>query len=365
MSTKKSPKQKTGRTAVKAYGVKNENEDINPISITRRPLFPNDIQIDLKFCGICHTDIHHVYNEWKDSIYPMVPGHEMVGLVSHVGSAVKEFKVSDRVAVGNLVNSCRKCEACKQSREQYCSNGGVSYVYNGTDRYPGELLPSGERTYGGYSKMIVVDKDFVIRLPDKLKFEEATPLLCAGITVFSAIQQNEVKGKTVAIAGIGGLGHLAIKFAKALGATVIAFTTTEWKIKDAKRLGADDVVFSPDQHDMKRYVGKINLIIDTIPQPHKYDPYLDLLKMDGTLWVLGTMENVPDFNAKRIIAKNTKIAGSNVGGIKETWEMLNFCAKHNIVSDVEIAKAKDIQDCFDKIRENKVKYRYVIDLSTI
>ncbi len=354
------------RQTVKAFGVPNEDNDIQRMEISRRPVGPNDVQIKLLYCGLCHSDIHHCYNEWKDSMYPMVPGHEMIGIVQKVGANVTEFEKSNIVCVGNLVNSCRSCEQCKKGNEQYCENGGPSWVYNGHERIPGELYPNGELTFGGYSQMIIVDKDFVVLFPEKseLRLEAATPLLCAGITMYNPLKQHRVgPGKKVGVAGIGGLGHLAIKMIKAMGATAVAITHTEWKIKDAKRLGATEVIFSPDNAEMKYNQSSLDLILDTIPHPHNLDPYLNLLKVDGTLHILGVLEPIPQpFNGKKITNFNRKIMGSNVGGIPLTVEMLDFCSKHKIEADVVLITLEEARDAFDKVRNSEVAYRYVFDL---
>lgn len=376
--------------SVGAYVAYDEDGGLEPSSIKRRHLNPDDVQIKLMYCGVCHSDIHHVYNEWEDSMYPMVPGHEMTGTVEKIGKNVTQFKIGDRVAVGNLVDSCHHCKSCHQSREQYCLNGGPTWVYNGRERLPGELEPTGELTFGGYSTMIVVKEAFVLALPDNLDMQRATPLLCAGITVYSPLRQKSIgKGHKVGVAGVGGLGHLAIKMAAAMGAEVTAITTSEWKLDDIGRLGATNAILATDIDEMNEWRGEFDLIINTIPYPHQLDPYIDLLAVDGTLWILGVLqpfdnlvgkadrkpetesdENDPPssgtvFNGKKITNKNRCIAGSNVGGIQETKDMLAFCSLHNIVADIELINVKDIRDAFTRIRSSDVKYRFVIDNSTI
>lgn len=350
---------------VLAYCVNGADEPLVPAIVTRRLVGPTDVEIRLEFCGVCHSDVHHARNEWFDSIYPMVPGHEMMGKVSAVGVNVVDFRLGDRVAVGNLVNSCRHCRSCAEGRENYCLNGGPSWVYNGRERLPGELQPTGQRTFGGYSQMIVVDKDFVLHVPDNIPLDRGTPLLCAGITVYSPLVQKKIgKGHVVGVAGIGGLGHLAVKMAAAMGATVVEITQSEWKVKDAARLGANEVCFMPT--DQKKYEGTLDLIIDTVPQPHEFDPYLSLLKVDGTLWVLGVLRKFQlDLQCKELIDKNRCIAGSNVGGIQMTREMLEFCSKHGIVSDIELIDIAYINAAFDRVVAADVAYRFVIDLSTL
>lgn len=352
-----------GRKFIRAYGIVNEGAEIGPMIISRRTLLPTDVEIDLHFCGICHSDIHHAYNEWKDSIYPQVPGHEMVGLVSNIGIAVTEFRIGDKVAIGNLVNSCRQCKSCNEGHEQYCLNGGPSWVYNGHERNLGDIYPTGELTLGGYSEMIVVNKDFVLKLPNNLDLARATPLLCAGITVFTPLIQRQVRqGVVVGVAGVGGLGHLAIKMAKAMGATVIAITRTPWKLKDATALGADYAILASDDSQMRKAHGTIDLILDTIPHPHEIDLYINLLNIGGKHWILGNLETIQPFNAKKITNTNKAICASNVGGIPSTRAMLQFCSENNILADIELTPIENLRNCFDRIRSSDVKYRFVIDL---
>ena len=377
------------RKVVHGYVIANEQGEIAPFTFTRRALLPFDVQISLKYCGICHSDIHHCYNEWRDSIYPMVTGHEMTGIVSVIGTNVTKFKPGDKVAVGNLVNSCRICEQCKIGNEQYCENGGPSWVYNGHDRnWLGfmngrpqfETEPHGELTLGGYYDMIIVNEDFVLRIPASMDLQTTTPLLCAGITVFNPLIQFGVgPSHNVAVAGIGGLGHLAIKMAHALGAKVTAITRTHWKLQDSERLGAQAAILSTDEAEMKRSKGSFDLIIDTIPHPHPLDPYLNLLKVNGVLWILGVLEpfplvkgvregqltKLPPFNGKLITNYNRSIKGSNVGGIPLMQQMLNFCAENDIGADIELITIDSTREAFDRVRSSKVRYRFVIDLGTI
>lgn len=351
------------RRLIPAYGVVNQESEIGPLLIPRRALRADDVEIELHYCGICHSDIHHVYNEWKDSMYPMVPGHEMTGMVRAIGRAVKNVQVGQAVAVGNLVNSCRSCESCLGGEEQYCLAGGPSWVYNGHDRYPGEIYPSGELTYGGYSSLIVVQQDFVLPLPKGLSLPGATPLLCAGITVFTPLEQNNIgPDHVVGVAGIGGLGHLAIKMAKARGAQVVALTHTPSKLEDALRLGADSAILSSDDAQMRTAQGTMDLIIDTLPHPHAFDPYLNLLRKGGVHWLLGNLEPVPSFNGKLLTNMNRSIGASNVGGIAGTKAMLQFCADNGIEAEYELITTSDIRDAFDNVRASNVRYRYVIDL---
>lgn len=352
---------------VRAYGTKSSEDALEPMTVKRREVGPYDVEINLKYCGVCHSDIHHARNDWSDSEYPMIPGHEMMGIVSQVGEKVVGFKNGDRVAVGNLVNSCRHCKCCAEGRENYCLNGGPSWVYNGRERKPGELKPEGERTFGGYSQMIVVNKDFVLSVPDNIPLDKGTPLLCAGITVYSPLIQKRVgKNHVVGVAGIGGLGHLAVKMAKAMGATVVAITTTEEKIDRIPDLGADKICYFPDPKSRKEHEGTMDLIIDTIPYPHSFDPYLDLLGVDGTLWMLGVLQEFrKDLNGKKLTDKNRCICGSNVGGIQMTKDMLTFCSKHNITADIEVIDIQDINTAFEDVINKLVYYRFVIDLSSL
>lgn len=352
---------------IKGYGVKNEGGEMEVIQFTRPPLSDNDVEIELAYCGICHSDIHHAYNDWKDSIYPQIQGHEMTGIVKIVGKNVTKFKKGDRVAVGNLIESCRECHSCLDGKEQYCLNGGPSWVYNGHYRTRGQLLPTGELTLGGYSEMIRVNQDFVLHLPKILDMKSSTPLLCAGITVYNPLKQaNVTHGMKVGVVGIGGLGHLAIKMAQAMGAEVVAITQTSWKINDSVRLGATHTIYSLDEHEMKSNQSTLDLIINTIPYPHDIDPYLNLLKVDGKLWILGVLEPFEKgFNGKLLTNMNRSICASNVGGIALTQEMLYFCAKHKIYADVEIVSINDVLKSFDRIRNSDVKYRFVIDLKTL
>jgi uncharacterized zinc-type alcohol dehydrogenase-like protein len=370
-TTLPSDRSPANRQIVNGYGVTHKDAEMGPYQFTRRLLLPDDVQIRLKYCGICHSDIHHWRDDWANSIYPMVPGHEMTGIVEKVGLRVTKFKINDRVAVGNLVNSCRKCTSCRDGDEMYCLNK-VSWVYNGHDRIrldngEFELYPTGDMTFGGYSEMILVNQDFVLKVPDNLPLDRATPLLCAGITVFNPLKQFKVgPGDVVGIAGIGGLGHLAIKFAKSLGCTVIAITHSEWKIKDMDRLGADAVIYSGDKSQMKANQSTIDLIINTLPCPYNLDDYINLLKVYGklhTVGVLQTFDKGP--NGNKLSMKNIAITSSNVGGIQLTQEMLDYCGAKGITADIETISIDKVRDGFEGVMKSEVKYRYVIDLSTI
>ena len=363
--SKRSPESNSRK--VEAYGTTGKSSPLEPMKVTRREVGIYDVEIKLKFCGVCHSDIHHARNEWNDSNYPMVPGHEMMGIVSDIGGKVTEFKVGDRVAVGNLVNSCRHCSSCHSGNENYCLNGGPSWVYNGRERVPGELGPVGDRTFGGYSEMIVVNKDFVLHVPDNIPLDKGTPLLCAGITVYAPLVQKRIgKGCVVGIAGIGGLGHLGVKMARAMGATVIAITTSKSKIEDVKRLGADDYIYFPDENDLTEFEGTMDLVIDTVPDPHEFGPYFKLLKVGGELCMVGVLRKFSkEMNGKDLTDRNHGLFGSNVGGIPLTKEMLTFCSKHNIVADIEKIDIQDINEAFTRVIKKDIQYRFVIDLASL
>lgn len=362
----KAPLYNDPEADVKAYGVRQEHGEIGPMKIIRRELLTADVEIDILYCGICHSDIHHAYNEWKDCMYPLVPGHEIMGKVLNVGSEVKEFKIGDNVAVGNLVDSCRKCQSCRDGDEQYCLNGGPTWVYNGHERYGRHLFPIGEVTMGGYSDKIVVNKDFVLPLPNDLTADQMAriaPLLCAGITVYTPLMLNDVgPGKIVGVAGVGGLGHLAIKMASKMGAIVVALTRTPGKMEDAERLGADYAILASDDSQMKKAQGTIDLIVCTIPHPHNADPYLNLLKKGGKMWNLGVLEHHQPMNMKLLTNMQRSVGASNVGGIASTKEMLRYCIENEIFADIELTTFEQVRDNFDRIRASNVLYRFVIDI---
>jgi uncharacterized zinc-type alcohol dehydrogenase-like protein len=331
------------------------------MAIARRAPGPRDVQVEIAYCGVCHSDLHTVRSEWGGTRYPCVPGHEIVGKVSAVGGEVQGFKVGDTVGVGCLVGSCGHCAACDEGLEQYCENGFVG-TYNGpTADAPGHTL-------GGYSQRIVVDERFVlhIRHPEE-QLAAVAPLLCAGITTYSPLRHwNAGPGKKVGIVGIGGLGHMGIKIAHAMGAHVVAFTTSEGKRQDAHDLGADEVVISRDAEAMKAHAGSFDLILDTVAASHDLDAFSSLLKRDGTLVLVGVPEHPhPSPNIGNLIFKRRAIAGSLIGGLPETQEMLDFCAKHGIVSDIEMIAARDIDKAYDRMVRSDVKYRFVIDSATL
>lgn len=346
-------------TEVKAYAQQNPTSGLAPFVLNRRDVTARDVAIDIEYCGVCHSDIHTARNEWGGTNYPVVPGHEIIGRVTAVGSDVTRFKVGELVGVGCLVNSCKECSSCKESLEQYCEVGSVG-TYNSPDRFHGGI------TQGGYSQKVVVDKDFVLKIPTNLDVKAVAPLLCAGITMWSPLHHWKVKsGDTIGIIGLGGLGHMGVKLASAMGAKVVMITTSESKAKDAKQLGASDVIISKDPNQMKAWSQKFDLIINTIPVGHDVNPYLALLKRDATMVIVGAVEPLEKFHGGLLIGKRRAIAGSVIGGIKETQEMLDFCGKHNIVSDVEMIKMDQINDAYERMIRNDVKYRFVIDIASL
>ncbi|GAA5006997.1 NAD(P)-dependent alcohol dehydrogenase [Pseudoluteimonas lycopersici] len=346
---------------VKAWGAHAADESVVAMDIQRRAPGPRDVQIDIAYCGICHSDLHTIRSEWGGTKYPCVPGHEIVGRVSAVGGEVKDHKVGDVVGVGCLVGSCKHCAACDEGLEQYCENGFVG-TYNGpTADAPGHTL-------GGYSQRIVVDQDFVLKIrhPES-QLAAVAPLLCAGITTYSPLRHwNAGPGKKVGIVGIGGLGHMGIKIAHAMGAKVVAFTTSESKREEARKLGADEVVVSKDAAQMKAHANSFDLILNTVAASHDLDAFTALLKRDGTMVLVGVPEHPhPTPNVANLIFKRRAIAGSLIGGIAETQEMLDFCAEHGIVSDIETIAAKDIDAAYERMLKSDVKYRFVIDAATM
>jgi len=347
-------------TNVKAYGAKSPDADLNQLAVKRRPTTSNDVEIDILYCGVCHSDLHTVRNDWGGTIYPTVPGHEIVGKVTKVGNKVSRFKVGDLVGVGCMVDSCRTCDSCKRDLEQFCLNGFTG-TYNGHEKY------LDEQTFGGYSERIVVDEHFVLKVPANLDAAAVAPLLCAGITTWSPLRHWNVKeGSKVAVVGLGGLGHMAIKLAKGMGAEVTLFSRSEGKKADAKKLGADEVVISTDVGHMKSVAGKFDLIIDTVPYVHDINPYVATLNINGTLVLVGYLGKLdPMLNSVPLIMGRKSVAGSVIGGIAETQEMLDFCGKHNIVSEIEMVNMQDINTVYEKMLKSEVKYRFVIDMASL
>lgn len=345
----------------KAWGAHAGDKPLQSLDIARRAPGAHDVQIEITWCGVCHSDLHTVRSEWPGTLYPCVPGHEIVGHVSAVGSAVTGFKVGDTVGVGCLVGSCRHCGSCAEGLEQYCENGFVG-TYNGpTNDAPGH-------TFGGYSQRIVVDQHFVLRVSHRTEqLAAVAPLLCAGITTYSPLRHwNAGPGKKVGIAGIGGLGHMGIKIAHAMGAYTVAFTSSESKRQDALDLGADEVVISRDTAQMKAQAGSFDLILDTVAASHNLDAYSSLLKRDGSLVLLGVpAQPHPTPNIGSLIFHRRAIAGSLIGGLAQTQEMLDFCAQHGIVSEIEIIRAQDVDAAYQRMLRSDVKYRFVIDIASL
>lgn len=344
----------------KAFGTVASDAPLKEIEIQRREVTPKDIEIEILYCGVCHSDLHTARNDWGGSVYPVVPGHEIVGKVTKVGSEVTKLKVGDLAAVGCLVDSCRECDSCQHDLEQYCLNG-----FTGTYNSPDKHLHL--QTYGGYSEKVIVDEHFVLKVPANLNLAAVAPLLCAGITTWSPLRHwNVGKGSKVAVVGLGGLGHMAIKLAKGLGAEVTLFSRTPGKTQDAKELGADTVVISTDAEQMKSVKGKFDLIIDTVPYIHDINPYISTLNINGTHVLVGYLGDLnPMLNSVPMIMGRKSVAGSVIGGIAETQEMLDFCGKHNIVSEIEIIKMQDINTAYERMLKSDVRYRFVIDMASL
>lgn len=347
-------------TTVKAFGAENKDADLKEMTIERREVTANDVEIDILFCGVCHSDLHTARNDWGGSKYPAVPGHEIVGRITKVGAEVSNFKVGELAAVGCMVDSCRECENCKQDLEQYCTQG-MTGTYNGNDKH------LGGHTFGGYSEKVVVDKNYVLKVPENLDLAAVAPLLCAGITTYSPLKHWNVKENSkVAVVGLGGLGHMAIKLAKGLGANVSLFSRSPEKTQDALDLGADQVVISTDEAEMKKVQGKFDVIIDTVPYEHDLNPYISTLNVSGTLVLLGFIGNLESIiSTVPIVLGRRSIAGSLIGGIAETQEMLDFCGEKNIVSDIEMINMQNINEAYGRMLKSDVKYRFVIDMKSL
>ncbi|MEP7163317.1 MAG: NAD(P)-dependent alcohol dehydrogenase [Ferruginibacter sp.] len=348
------------RFSVKAFGTAAIDAPLKQMNIDRREPTAKDIEIEILYCGVCHSDLHTARNDWGGTIYPAVPGHEIVGKVTKVGAGVTKLKIGDLAAVGCLVDSCRTCESCKHDLEQYCLNGFTG-TYNGKDKH------IGGRTFGGYSEKVVVDEHFVLKVPSNLDLAATAPLLCAGITTWSPLRHWKVgKGTKVAVIGLGGLGHMAIKLAKCLGASVTLFSRTVSKEKDALDLGADAVIISTDEKQMGSVKGKFDLIIDTVPYKHDLNPYVTTLNISGTLVLVGYLGGLEPFlDTVPMILGRKAVAGSVIGGIAETQEMLDFCGKHNIVSEIEVINMQDINEAYERMLKSDVRYRFVIDMASL
>ena len=349
-----------GTSNIKAFGTIAADADLKEMNIERREVTPKDVEIEILYCGVCHSDLHTARNDWGGTIYPAVPGHEIVGRVTKVGSEVSKLKVGDLAGVGCLVDSCGHCDSCDHDLEQYCLNGFTG-TYNAHDKH------LGGHTYGGYSQKVVVDEHFVLKVPENLNLAAVAPLLCAGITTWSPLRHWEVgEGSKVAVVGLGGLGHMAIKLAKGLGAHVTLFSRTDAKIQDAKELGADHVVISTDAEQMKSVAGRFDLIIDTVPYIHDVNPYVATLAISGTLVLVGYLGNLdPMLNTVPLIMGRRSIAASVIGGIAETQELLDFCGEHNIVSEIEIIDMQDINAAYERMLKSDVRYRFVIDMASL
>lgn len=345
---------------VKAFGTESTTAPLKEMSIKRREVLSKDVEIEILYSGVCHSDLHTARNDWGFTTYPVVPGHEIVGKVTKVGSSVSKLKVGDLAGVGCIVDSCRTCNSCEKDLEQYCLNGFTG-TYGGQDKHLGGY------THGGYSEKIVVDEDFVLKVPSNLDLAAVAPLLCAGITTWSPLRHWKVgKGSKVAVVGLGGLGHMAIKLAKGLGADVTLFSRTPNKEKDAKDLGADTVIISTDKDQMASVAGKFDLIIDTVPYVHDVNPYISTLAISGTHVIVGYLGGLePILNTVPMIMGRKSVAASVIGGIAETQEMLDFCGEQNIVSEIEIIKMQEINEAYERMLKSDVKYRFVIDMASL
>lgn len=343
---------------VKAYGTEAAIDPLKDLTIQRRDVTAHDVEIEILYCGICHSDLHSIHNDWGSTVYPIVPGHEIVGRIIKVGEKVTKFKIGDLAGVGCIVDSCRECEYCYEGEEQFCEKGWT-VVFNSPDKKYGGV------TYGGFSESIVVDENYVLHISEKLDLPSAAPILCAGITVYSPLKHWKVgPGKNVGIIGIGGLGHMAIKIAKAMGGHVTVFTTSQTKASDARHLGADEVILSTDAEQMKNSP-KQDMILDTVSAKHDVNVYLNLLKVDGSLVLVGLPNEPLEVGAFNVVNGRKGFSGSNIGGIGETQEVLDFCAEHNITANIELIKIQDVNKAFKRLEKGEVKYRFVIDMASL
>ncbi len=356
------PLQTVETYPAKAFAAQSGTSGLAPAFIRRRAPRPQDVQIEILYCGVCHSDLHQVRNEWQNAlptVYPCVPGHEIVGRVVKAGSAVTKFKEGDLAAVGCMVDSCRTCSSCREGLEQYCENI-PTFTYNLEDKVLGGV------TYGGYSDSIVMDEAFVLRVPEGLNLAGAAPLLCAGITTYSPLRHwNVGKGQKVGVVGLGGLGHMAVKFANAFGAHVVLFTTSPGKAADAQRLGALEVVVSRNEAEMLKHARSFDFILDTVSAEHNVNAYLDLLKRDGTLTMVGAPEKPLPLGVFSLLFGRRSLAGSGIGGIRETQEMLDFCGEHGITADIEMIPIQQINQAYERLLKSDVKYRFVIDMASL
>ncbi len=344
-----------------AYAAQSPTAPLAPFSLDRRPPGPTDVEIEILFCGICHSDLHTARGEWPGTVYPVVPGHEIVGRVTAIGADVTRFAPGSNVGVGCMVDSCRTCASCQEGLEQFCDTGGTVFTYNAPDKHSGGV------TYGGYSNRIVVDQAFVLAIADGTHLAAVAPLLCAGITLYSPLRHWKAgPGKKVGIVGLGGLGHMGVKIAHAMGAHTVLFTTSPNKVKDALRMGADEVVISKDEEQMAAHANSFDLIVNTVAASHNLDPFIALLKRDSTMVLVGAPDSPhPSPGVFPLIFRRRAIAGSLIGGVAETQEMLDFCNQHGIVSDIELISIDKINEAYDRMLTSDVKYRFVIDMSTL
>jgi len=346
-------------SSAKSYAAQAAASALAPFAIVRRQPGPTDVEMEILFCGVCHSDLHQARNEWHNTTYPCVPGHEIIGRVTRVGDRVTKFKKGDLTGVGCMVDSCRTCANCRAGNEQFCLTGTI-WTYNGEDKV------LGGQTFGGYSTSIVVDESFVLRVPAGLDPAATAPLLCAGITTYSPLRHWKVgPGQKIGIVGLGGLGHMGVKLARALGAHVVLFTTSPGKVADGLRLGAHEVVISKNADEMKKHLASFNFILDAVSAQHDIDAYLTLLKLDGTLVLVGAPEHPLPVSAFNLILPRRNFAGSAIGGIPETQEMLNFCAEHGITSDIEMIPIQKINEAYERLLKQDVKYRFVIDMASL
>ena len=347
-------------TPAKAYAAQSDQSGLAPLDIERRELRPDDVAIQIDYCGVCHTDIHFVQNDWGMTQYPVVPGHEIIGRVTAVGDSVTDYHIGETVGVGCMVDACRSCEPCQHGLEQYCLEG-PTLTYNGQDRHDGSI------TFGGYSESIVVSDRFVVRVPEKLDPAAAAPLLCAGITTYSPLRHYGVQaGHKVGVIGMGGLGHMGIKFARAIGAEVTVFTRSQAKVAEAQAQGAHHVIVSTDEAQMQAAAGRFDYMLDTVPVQHDLNPYLSLLRYDGTHILVGLVEPIePTVHAGNLVFGRRVLAGSLIGGMPETQEVLDFCADNDITCDVEMLDIRNINAAYERVKQGDVKYRFVIDMATL
>jgi len=344
---------------VRAYSAESSESDLSPVTIERRNLEDTDVQMEILYCGICHSDLHQLKNDFGVTVYPIVPGHEIVGRITKIGPKVTKFKLGDLAAVGCIVDSCGKCEYCESNLEQFCDEGAI-FSFNSPDKHTGGV------TFGGFSDSYVCDEKYVFHMPESLDPAAGAPLLCAGITVYSPLKHWQAgSGKKVGILGIGGLGHVAIKMAKAMGAHVVVFTSSPSKIEDAKRLGADEAVLSTDADQMNKYARGLHLILDTVSAKHDVNTYLNLLRHDGSVVLVGLPPEPLEVGAFSVVSGRRSFSGSNIGGIAETQEMLDFCAERNITAEIELIKIQEVNKAMERLEKGDVKYRFVIDMASL